>query len=99
MAGERKLPPLKQSSMGPPWIVHADGGKPIVILPAGRPGEVADVRGLPEKLVRRLVMCANQEPEGINQRIMALQERVLEIGKKMVCPKPSAHKKGKRDGG
>lgn len=46
-------------SMGPPWVLFSDGGKPVAILPAMRPGEVADVRGLPIDLVTQIIRCAN----------------------------------------
>lgn len=44
---------------GPPWIVYLESGAPAAILPAGRPGEVADVRGMKRGVVDHVVRLAN----------------------------------------
>jgi hypothetical protein len=43
----------------PPWTAFYVDGYPEAIMPAGRPGDVAIVRGLPEELVQRIIDCAN----------------------------------------
>jgi len=43
----------------PPWTAFYVDGYPEAIMPAGRPGDVAIVRGLPEELVQRIIQCAN----------------------------------------
>ncbi len=43
----------------PPWILFADKGKPLAILPAGRAGEVASVKGLSMKAAQAIVDAAN----------------------------------------
>jgi len=47
------------ADVSPPWVLFLDGGKPVSILPAGRPGEVADVRGWTPGVAEHLVKCAN----------------------------------------
>jgi len=46
--------------LAPPWVLFVDKGKPVAILPAGRPGEVADVRHLSMKEAQRIVRLGNQ---------------------------------------
>lgn len=43
----------------PPWILFTDQGKPMAILPAGRPGEVANVEGLSIEAAQAIVNAAN----------------------------------------
>ena len=66
--------------LAPPWIVFSDGGKPLAILPAGRPGEVADVRGIPAKKVWAIVNAANQtqrrDQKEFIDRVEALATRI-----------------------
>jgi hypothetical protein len=45
-----------------PWTIFADAGKSIAVLPAGRPGEVCDVRHVPDDIVKRQVDAANRWP-------------------------------------
>lgn len=65
------------SDLGPPWIIFADRGKSVAILPAGRPGEVADVHLLPDEQVRAIVDAANSGERGAFARLESLTERVL----------------------
>lgn len=44
----------------PPWVLFCDGGNPVAILPAGRPGEVADVSGLTMAHATAIVTAANR---------------------------------------
>ena len=46
-------------NMLPPWVLFMSDGKPDAILPAGRLGSVADVRGLPVSIVRVFIAAAN----------------------------------------
>ena len=48
------------SDISPPWILFCDDGKPIAILPAGRPGEVANVAHMKPEEARRIVTLANK---------------------------------------
>ena len=48
------------SDKSPPWILFTDGGKPIAILPAGRPGEVANVEHLTTSQAQEIVNLANR---------------------------------------
>lgn len=59
----------------PPWIIFSDQGKPVAILPAGRPGEVADVRGMEMADVQRIVDAANSGYRGHAEEFM---DRMLE---------------------
>jgi hypothetical protein len=73
----------RKPDLSPPWVIFSAGGKPVAILPAGRPGEVANVEGLPGKLVKRIVNAANQEGggsymkrmEAITARLEAIQAK------------------------
>lgn len=46
--------------LSPPWVVFADRGKPRAILPAGRPGTVADVSHMTTDEVREIAKAANK---------------------------------------
>lgn len=48
------------SDLSPPWILFCDKGKPVAILPAGRPGEVCNVSKLTMKQACSIVNAANQ---------------------------------------
>jgi hypothetical protein len=65
------------ADLSPPWILFCDGGAPIAILPAGRPGEVLNVEGWPLEKAEALVAAANQESARSNAR---MTERLLELG-------------------
>jgi hypothetical protein len=49
-------------ALAPPWCIFADEGKSVAVIRAGRPGEVADVRFVPDDVVARLVSHANHWP-------------------------------------
>lgn len=71
---------LSKRDLSPPWIIFAEGRKPLAILPAGRPGEVANVEGLSMALVRKIVKAANQEGGGSYlKRVEALTKRLEAI--------------------
>lgn len=50
---------MKKPDILPPWILFTDNDKPVAILAAGRPGEVADVRHLSLECAGEVVRCAN----------------------------------------
>jgi hypothetical protein len=52
---------------GPPWCIFADKGKSISVMPAGRPGDVCDVRFVPDDIVARHVRDANRWPAFASQ--------------------------------
>lgn len=61
----------------PPWVIFADKGKPMAILPAGRMGEVADVSDMPARDVKRIVRLANQLHEAIfKAKMQSIERRV-----------------------
>jgi len=70
------------SNIDPPWILFIDKGKPKAILPAMRPGEVADVSHLTMAEAQNIVRLANElhhaitaaKLKGIEQTIQALTE-------------------------
>jgi hypothetical protein len=47
------------AAFAPPWVIFADRGKSVAIMPAGRPGDVALVRSLSDQAVQAIVMAAN----------------------------------------
>lgn len=64
---------------GPPWIIFADKGEPVAILPAGRPGEVAKVEGLSMEVVQRIVDCANEREQGYYERVAETMDALGEL--------------------
>ena len=88
------------TDLAPPWVVFLDRGKPVAILPAGRPGEVADVRGVPAATVWAIVEAANQPIRDASVSMVALAEQLLALNAKLdvkpVTPKPPARKRGGR---
>jgi len=56
---EAPAPAPAAPDLSPPWVLFTDNRKPKAILPAGRPGEVADVSGLDLELVQSIVRAAN----------------------------------------
>lgn len=70
------------ADLSPPWVIFSDGGRPCAILPAGRPGEVADVRKVPVATVRAIVRAANQpfsQPplQELTRELIGIGERLL----------------------
>jgi len=59
-------------SLAPPWVIYSDKGHPIAILPAGRPGEVANVEGLTMKQAQALVSAANHAVDRMAEAKLAL---------------------------
>ncbi len=49
--------------LGPPWVLFFDGGAPGYIMPAGRPGDVADVSGMSTEDAERIVRLANKSSD------------------------------------
>lgn len=47
------------NELEPPWVLFCDKGKPLAILPAGRSGEVASIKGLTMKAAQAIVGAAN----------------------------------------
>ena len=48
------------SDLSPPWVLFCDAGKPVAILPAGRPGEVASVGLMSLEDAQRIVALTNK---------------------------------------
>ena len=64
-------------SLGPPWVLFTDNGKPIAILPAGRPGEVANVEGLTMGEAHEIVRIANKIHHRLTmEKLNELQKRI-----------------------
>lgn len=61
--------------LAPPWIIFSDEGKSVAILPAGRPGEVANVEALPDETVEAIVQAANVNA-GVDLRLRVLATRL-----------------------
>lgn len=60
-----KITPAKDIS--PPWAVFAENAqhptrphKCLVVMPAGRPGDVADVENVPDSVVMEVVRSVNE---------------------------------------
>lgn len=47
------------SDVAPPWVLFIDRDRPVAILPAGRPGEVANVKHLSMVRAQEIVRLAN----------------------------------------
>jgi hypothetical protein len=69
---------------GPPWIMFCDEGKPIAIMPAGRPGDVADVRDIPEATVERIVACANAKERGAYTRMEEVSRELESVARVLI---------------
>ena len=70
-----------EGRLAPPWIIFCDGGEPVAILPAGRPGEVADVRGIPRTTVEAIVNAANERQRATLPETMTA---ALELATKVI---------------
>ena len=51
------ITPAKNTS--PPWVIFADKGKSVAVMPAGRPGDVANVELVPDGVVAEVVKSVN----------------------------------------
>ncbi len=69
-----------QRDIKPPWVIFSDKGKPVAILPAGRPGEVANVEGLTMAQVQAIVNAANAVVHAETTEKLGLLEVALKIG-------------------
>ena len=78
---------MSKLDLSPPWIIYSEGRKPIAILPAGRPGEVADVSGMSMRLVRQIVNAANQPIRDARVAMVALTKELLALNAKMGAAK------------
>jgi len=74
--------------IAPPWVLFTDDGKPIAIMPAGRPGEVANVEGMTLAEAGEIVALANRINDVVTdsafRRIdesLAELQRVLDAGR------------------
>jgi broad specificity phosphatase PhoE len=68
----------KQSALDirPPWtLVIDENGKPLAIVPSGRRGTVADVRGMSMKKAKEIVRTAN---EWWQKNVLAFLEKRIE---------------------
>lgn len=69
---------MGKPSLAPPWVLFTDKGKPVAILPAGRPGEVANVEHLTRQEAQRIVKMANDFYSALDEIQMAYLWRELE---------------------
>ncbi len=75
------------TNLGPPWIIFSDKGKPVAILPAGRPGEVANVEGLTMAEAQAIVNAANNVTQTAVEMKLNLLTTALQIGVKQARTK------------
>lgn len=78
--------------LGPPWVLFLVDGRPEAILPAGRPGEVANVRGVSRSTVNRIIAAANESHSlavfaQIDKTTKALREGIDAFVAKAAPPK------------
>lgn len=72
--------------IGPPWVLFVDKGKPIAILPAMRPGEVASVRHLTMKEANRIVRLANALGAAlVEAQLGSLTRELMAITAEILC--------------
>jgi hypothetical protein len=66
----------------PPWVLFTDKGRPIAILPAGRPGEVANIEGLSLAQANAIVRAASEGAfeQKLDSLIGAMQKATKELG-------------------
>lgn len=69
---------MGKPDLSPPWVLFTDKGKPVAILPAGRPGEVANVEHLTSQEAKRIVKMANDFCRALDDIRMAYLWRELE---------------------
>lgn len=77
--------PLHPRDLAPPWVLFIDAGRPVSILPAGRLGEIADVRHMRMRDARRIVRLANDlhcalmdaQLQAISWSVAALSAKIL----------------------
>jgi len=75
MAGLRPM-----SDLGPPWVLFTDKGKPKAILPAMRPGEVANVSHLTMAEATNIVRLGNELHHAlIAARMGSIERRLHEL--------------------
>jgi hypothetical protein len=67
------------SDKSPPWVLFTDRGKPVAILPAGRPGEVMNVNHLTMNEAREIVRAGNHLYRLLT--VCRLNRLTLELGK------------------
>lgn len=71
---------MSDVDMSPPWIICSDRGRPVAILPAGRPGEVANVREWDPEVAVHLVQCANAFHDAlVTAKMTSLTGRIREL--------------------
>jgi hypothetical protein len=82
---------MNHPDLSPPWVLFCDKGKPFAIFPAGRPGEVANVKHLSMERAQKIVRLANELHEAlveasferIDDAVQALASRVGDFGRQM----------------
>ena len=73
-------------SLAPPWVLFLHEGKPKAILPAGRPGEVADVSHLTMAEARDIVRLANEiHDEIVRARFRGVDSHVRKLAVLIAC--------------
>jgi hypothetical protein len=84
------------TSLSPPWILFTDRGKPVAILPAGRPGEVANIEGMSMETAMRIVNAANEPIRDAHMQLAEVSKRILEIHDEITRKSEEPAKKRKR---
>ena len=68
------------SDLSPPWVLFTDKGKPKAILPAMRPGEVADVSHLTMEEAQNIVRLGNELYHAVEMaRLKGIHGKLSEI--------------------
>ena len=66
--------------LAPPWVLFCDKGKPVAILPAMRPGEVAKVSHLTMHEAQEIVRLANELHRAlVEAKLRAIQDGLMAI--------------------
>ena len=74
------------SDTSPPWVLFTDGGRAIAILPAGRPGEVANVEHLTARQAQKIVNLANRiHQELVRAKLDRLERDLLALSLEVVA--------------
>jgi hypothetical protein len=77
-----KLLDLEEIHVGP-WIGHIDKGKPVAILPAGRPGEVCSAKGMSKVDFDWLIKTHNDRwNKRANATLTKIETELERLGKK-----------------
>lgn len=65
----------EKTGLEPPWALFCDDGKPVTIMPAGRPGAVCSVEGYTMEEAQAIVNAANRAHDELwDRRVTRLCE-------------------------